>query len=39
MKAILDAYKSFLLNMAQKHQLPPAEVEALVRDHQCDPGD
>jgi hypothetical protein len=36
-KAVLDAYKSFLLNMAQKHQLPPEEVASLVRDHQCDP--
>ena len=26
-------------NAAKKHQLPPEEVAALVRDHLCDPGD
>jgi hypothetical protein len=38
-KAVLDAYRSFVMNAAKKHGIPPAEVEALVRDHQCDPGD
>jgi hypothetical protein len=39
MKAVLDAYRSFVMNAAMKHGVSPAEVEALVRDHQCDPGD
>jgi hypothetical protein len=38
-KAVLAAYRSFVMNAAMKHGIPPAEVEALVRDHQCDPGD
>ena len=39
MRAVLAAYRSFVMNAAMKHGIPPAEVEALVRDHQCDPGD
>jgi hypothetical protein len=39
MKAVLDAYRSFVMNAARKHQLPPEEITVLVRDHLCDPGD
>jgi hypothetical protein len=38
-KAVLDAFRSFVGNSAKKYQLPPEEVAALVRDHLCDPGD
>jgi hypothetical protein len=36
-KAVLDAYRSFLLNAARKHGVDPAEVASLLRDHLCDP--
>ena len=39
MKAVLDAYRSFVMNAAKKHGIPPAEVAALIKDHLCDPGD
>lgn len=38
-KAVLDAYRLFVMNAAHKHNVPLADVEALVRDHLCDPGD
>jgi hypothetical protein len=38
-KAVLDSFRSSVANAAKKHQLPPEEVAALVRDHLCDPGD
>jgi hypothetical protein len=37
-EAVLAAYRSFIANAAKKHGIPPAEIESLVRDHQCDPG-
>jgi hypothetical protein len=36
-KAVLDAFRSFVGNAAKKHGVDPAEVAALVRDHLCDP--
>jgi hypothetical protein len=39
MKAVLDSFRSFVMNSAKKHHLPPDEIAALVRDHLCDPGD
>ena len=39
MKAVLDAFRSFVGNSAKKHGVDPSEVAALVFDHLADPGD
>ena len=36
-EAVLAAYRSFVMNAARKHQVDPAEVAALIKDHLCDP--
>ena len=35
-RAVLDAYRSFVMNAAKKHGVAASEVAALVRDHLCD---
>jgi hypothetical protein len=36
-RSVLEAYRSFVLNAARKHQVHPSEVESLIRDHLSDP--
>jgi hypothetical protein len=38
-KAVLDAFRSFVGNSAKKHGVDPSEVASLVFDHLADPGD
>ncbi len=38
-KAVLDAFRSFVGNSAKKHGVEPSEVASLVFDHLADPGD